>query len=1164
MAIGRISLGSLHEQLNTYNAQSAQARAQAAQANARAAAIRRATPPAPPPSGPTGFWGRIATIGVGKVNAYNLDRTLVQHKSAVQSNSLKQNIGEAKTAGRGVNKAGKFLFEGSSKLINQGYQEGKQGVDTIKMAAATRSKNTQAFRNAQKQSQKDYQGFNREKGGLFNAGTATSAEEAKKGQLKTGLKRIGGSTLESAGELVPLAAIGKAGKVYKAGKGLLKAGEAGAKKVAKQAVVGAVAGATGQAGGELANEGKVGLKDVGKAAGLGAAQLEFLRPGAKIVTKAGEKVISKKAIPVAEDTVSKSADKLIQDVKQAPSKAARLSKNLRKPTISAAKMEDQVVSNKVVRPSSEPKVEEPLVNTNKPVKSLVNKLTPKSLSGKLNPVDAAARKGHTTFSNTIRNVAGRKVYALRQGHLTADKFDKAYAEYLAKGGTHKQFIQDIESGKLSSDAHKLWNQIHESTGKQLADLGITKGAKANYVGRVGQFTPKGYKRGGAGLSKSGSFAKSRAQVSDEFGIIKEDKYKTHEEYKNAVEANGGKVLSDPRDILRHTLPAKLEAIENAKGLANLDKTPMADGRPATITFNQSKGLPKNYNDYNANLVQGRAVHPEAAQTLNALVHTYTPGEVNNPIAKANSFAKQIITLNGLIHAKNFGLASLRKQGAIHTAQAVVKWRKDLGKTFGEENIKRAVVKGGLVPFEQNKQDMFDRLTNQTATKTWDKAVHWPGKFAEHERDMLFNKFGNHMQFSTYFNVEKQMIKKGLSPDEAARVAGQAAKNVSFISSPVETSVEYRKASRIVFFAGQYFKSTLNEAAKAAGISRDASLSAKAQTAAQKNAIKGIARGMTYLLATAQGINYATTGHSTFQNKDSKISPVFYIDPKTGKEYHVSNWYGQLGDMMHMFGNPIHELSNKSSPIFQEGSRLYSAIQSGAPDPFTGQTIIDKNASGARQTSQAIGNFLQNMVSPFGFQLSPSQRSSPAMVTMAKLLGYGTSTVDQNTMEKDVLNRYYQTLPAGASKVPPATSMLEAIARNDLAHGRTNSTSVQQLKSQMSPTQFKSFMKTGSNTQVQRAYDKLPNDQKLQIIEKYNSKQLKELDLSSIAKAVTASSQRATVTALESKGYSPQRISRDLQKAGYNRSQLDQFRAEAKKQSSQRSKVKRSKFVNPLL
>lgn len=815
-----------------------------------------------------------------------------------------------------------------------------------------------------------------------------------------------------------------------------------------------------------------------------------------------------------------------------------------------ARPQEASITGKLTRPSAPKEEPKPLVDTNKPVKSIVAKFTPKRLSGKLNPVDAAARQGHTDFANATRDVVGRKIYALRRGNIVANEFDKAYAKYLAGGGTHQQFIKDIEAGRTSTEAHKLWVQIHQDTGQALQAHGNIKAPRnETYVPRVGQFPNKpNTGQATVGLSKGGGFTKARTQAQvDEFGNSS-DLFKTHADYKAHVESFGGKVLTDPRDILRHTLPAKMEAIENAKGLAKLDRTAMADGRPATVTFDQSKGLPHEYSDYNQRLLPGRAVHPDATNTVNAMTHTYTYDELHNPIARTNSVAKQLVTLNGLVHGKNFGLASMRKQGIIHTATALVKSNRDLASTFGEENIKRAITKGGLVPFEQAKQDLFDNIKTtdgplKARGKAW-SAVTAPFRVVHNKvNDALFNKVGNHLQFSTYFNIEKQMIKKGLNPDEAARIAGAAAKNVSFISSPIETSVEYRKGARIIFFAGQYFKSTMNEAARAVGVSQDKSLSSAAQRAAQKDAIKGLARGFTYLFALAQGINYATTGHSTLENKDSKISPVVYVDKKTGKEYHVTNWFGQIGDILHIT-NP-QEWLNKTSPALHEVGQVISNKD------FFGNPVRDTTASGARQTVQILANAVENMAAPLGVSYSDANKltgkgGQPGVPTGLRFLGYGTSTKDQTPMEKDINKRYTASLPA-QMKFNQSLSTDKAIAANDLKQGKTNSPALQKLKGEVTPTQYKTFLKTGKLNEATVQFNKLSPANKMQILQKYSSTDIKSLDLKTFMTDLAY--KKATVDSLHQAGYTDQQIEAVIQKSGFNNSQLYQLRAEAKKQAS---------------
>lgn len=232
----------------------------AVEANQQAQAAQVAAPL----QGPTGFWGRISQIGIGKVNALSAYRTVVEHEMPVQSNNA-----PLKDAGRATNAAGRFLLKGTAKLANQAYQEGKQVVDITKMEVANATHNPEAFFNANKQSQKDYEGFNKDKGGLFNAGTATSSKEAKQGDLKSGVKGIGGAILETAGELIPLAKFSEGAKVYKLGEGLVGASHGAMRQITENTVLGLISGATGTTGADLLSTGKINLKSTFKGAAAG-------------------------------------------------------------------------------------------------------------------------------------------------------------------------------------------------------------------------------------------------------------------------------------------------------------------------------------------------------------------------------------------------------------------------------------------------------------------------------------------------------------------------------------------------------------------------------------------------------------------------------------------------------------------------------------------------------------------------------------------------------------------------------------------------------------------------------------------------------------------------------------------------------------------------------
>jgi hypothetical protein len=1228
----------------------------------------------PPPAGPTNFWGRIAQVGIGKVNALNAYRAVSNSGPAVNSNNNPLKTA-AKDTGKVTNAVGKFLFKGTAKLANQGLQEGKQVVDTAKMEAASHTNNPTAFSNANKQSQQDYKGFNKNKGGLFNAGTATSEAEAKKGDLKTGVKDIGGATLESAGELIPLAKFGEAAKVYKLGEGVVEASHGAMRQIAENTVLGALSGAAGNTGANLLQNGKIDLKNTAKGAltggiigggstalakGFGVLHGVFKDgPVAAIQKMTGKTgamsgdlpkagmtdVLSEKAaseasnagkitVKGAEDTgtsihvatpvkmsndeyaqrfnaLSKSYDKAYKGLEKMPSGKQKImataidnqhvqaleqlnkdyihgtlpgkavtnagqklmqnkatgviektaGKTSQKAPAQAAEVaaptETASLSQKVSRPAGEKAPPEPLVNTNKaPSTGITSKLQSKG-AGTLNPELGAARQGNTDFASTIRQIASGDVHANFHANSTADKFAGLYNDYIKQGGSHANFIKDVESGKLGTQAHDFWTNHFKEMGSQLESAGILKnGARdASYVPRIAKFSEKGGGSSMGGLRKTGGFAKGRAQLeSGTLGEPGSDLYKTHGEYKAAVESQGGKVADNPVEIMRQSTATRLKAINHAEGLAQLDKTAMRDGRAATITFSQDHGLPPGYRDYNTSLIPGRAVHPEAVKGVEALVKTPGGNEIERSLSKYNSTAKRLVTLNGLVHGKNFALASIREQGLRGTATAF--------KNYAEQDVNRAI-EHGFVPSRAGMTNIFDEANNGKGALG--KSTSVLGKLYDKSQKALFEGFGDKLGMNTYLHVEKNLLKQGLSQDEAGKIAADTANRVIFSQRATETSAALKEASRVAFFAGKFFQSTMAIGTKITGAGKNNILSDAAQKAEQRQAAKAFARGFTYLFGAAQAMNYATTGHSTFQNKDSKLSPVFYVDKKTGKEYHITNFYGQIGELLNI-ANP-KTVINKLSPGAQELSRIISNT-----DPYKGTQVRDKNASGPRQLVQVFMNALENAATPLGFQTSTLNQTfgkgaQPGTVSGAKLLGYGTSTKDQNRLEKEVDAKYSATLPQGHGASQDASLMkAEAAARQDIKQGKTDSPALKQVKSSMSDAAYKKFVKGGAVSDTQRHFDSLPTEQKLQLIDKYSPEQLKELDLSGVAKSLVSSSAKTSVQSLESKGYTPEKIQQLLQKAGYNPSQLQQIKLEAKRQQSQAERQGRyqPKWQNPLL
>lgn len=221
---------------------------------------------------------------------------------------VKNAVRDVKNAGSAV---GRFVAGGTSRLANTAVAEGRQVVDTTKEITANVTHNPKAFRNALTSSQSDYNKDNTGKGGLFNTGTVfKNSKEAQSGSLKTGLKRIGGNTLESATEIIPFAKGLKAVEgADKAVQGTYKAVKAeravqAAKTVTKsekavkalvtggkQVAEGSAYGAVGNVADDIANDKKLTLSGEIKSALMGGVtQLAGFGVG-----KGFSKLLAKKA-----------------------------------------------------------------------------------------------------------------------------------------------------------------------------------------------------------------------------------------------------------------------------------------------------------------------------------------------------------------------------------------------------------------------------------------------------------------------------------------------------------------------------------------------------------------------------------------------------------------------------------------------------------------------------------------------------------------------------------------------------------------------------------------------------------------------------------------------------------------------------------------------------
>lgn len=208
---------------------------------------------------------------------------------------------------------GRFFLGGTAKLANTAVSEAKQVGYTGEMMAANATHNTKAFENANKASQNAYKNDNKDHTGLLGVGTVfKDSKEAQSGSLKTGARRIGGGTLESASELLPAQTIK-----------LLKGGKL-ARKVAEGAIHGAAIGGAGGAGNKLLNDDKITgqntLADLAAGSILGAGGTLASKVVGRGLRKAVDKVKGK--IPEVNADEGLTLTRSMADVK--PSRARKI------------------------------------------------------------------------------------------------------------------------------------------------------------------------------------------------------------------------------------------------------------------------------------------------------------------------------------------------------------------------------------------------------------------------------------------------------------------------------------------------------------------------------------------------------------------------------------------------------------------------------------------------------------------------------------------------------------------------------------------------------------------------------------------------------------------------------------------------------------------------
>jgi hypothetical protein len=208
-----------------------------------AVTVRRDRPkpaPAQTVSRPAPVVNNLATRGASRVfdqlNPFDNNRTW-QQRIPTQNKNLVQQAGQlGGQVARGVG-------QGTARTLNTVAAQIPQIDATARMYLAQATNNPTAYKNANYYAQAATDNFNRNKGGLINAGTLYSPEDVRTGSLATGLKRTVGGIAEAGLEVSSAGVGGFAGKQLFQ-QGLRQGARSQLPTIAKNAVLNTAQGAT--------------------------------------------------------------------------------------------------------------------------------------------------------------------------------------------------------------------------------------------------------------------------------------------------------------------------------------------------------------------------------------------------------------------------------------------------------------------------------------------------------------------------------------------------------------------------------------------------------------------------------------------------------------------------------------------------------------------------------------------------------------------------------------------------------------------------------------------------------------------------------------------------------------------------------------------------------
>jgi len=532
-----------------------------------------------------------------------------------------------------------------------------------------------------------------------------------------------------------------------------------------------------------------------------------------------------------------------------------------------------------------------------------------------------------------------------------------------------------EVGTPMHEAHQALKSYFAEMGQLAKDAGVVEGLRDNYISHIVEEAPKP-----GGILKrtwDAIFGGSEGAPPGGKQFGKERKYDTFEDLQAALKDSGLQVKTkDASEIAAIYGNAVYKTIADKRLMETLKGTKMPDGNALVMPVADA---PRSYVRMDSPQLAGVSVHPDIAPDLKFVFNTHNPNWLLRKLNQVTSITKRISVAVSLFHAKTLfdgmlpGSVGLRDTvNPVGAARRALKMYREGGNNDTIDKL----IKGGLqigTPEDvaghevQHGLSKFADEANKRLPLRLTGVGHAARFLAAVDRKIETLTFG-FLQTGFKINVAssefERLVGKGVAPERAARLASSYANDLfgsldyyrvatetdSHIMRKLGTAAlnqNSRKVLQLIMFAPDWTMATFRSLAKALpGGTTDAELMQLHRRYMVKAAI--------YYFTIANAVNYAQTGHSTFEN-----SNPLRVELGDGRTMQFSK---HDTEPMAWLQDPVGTALGKSAFIGKSALGLYrSHMAAGMHHKPMPTPIEDAETVGESMAPISLQQFIQNGV-----------------------------------------------------------------------------------------------------------------------------------------------------------------------------------------------------------